>query len=190
MEFHRKYIALAKMNRYFKKFGLDCFLLKVRLSCIIWSVTILFIIGLIHFILRHYQGEMNFNPRKGSLWSNSFFSDFQEIGRCQRSINFQVIIGGPLATIFHSLVPPFSKLIDKPLTSLKNQEFFIIMPRLTPRRHNCVQLLSSVLCACSELYVLFKWDPLFLPHKRIICCLEFRFFCGYKTFRPFSCPLQ
>ena len=31
-----------------------------------------------------------------------------------------------MASIFHSLVPPFPKLIDKPLTSLKNQEFFII----------------------------------------------------------------
>lgn len=24
----------------------------------------------------------------------------------------------------------------------------------------------------------FKWDPFFLPHKRIICCLEFRFFAA------------
>ena len=51
------------------------------------------------------------------------------LSRWWRSINFQgtqVIIGAPLASIFHSLVPPFPKLIDKPLTSLKNQEFFII----------------------------------------------------------------
>ena len=70
-------------------------------------------------------------------------------------------------SIFHSSVPPFPTLIDKPLTcnAEQNQEFLLFF-YWAPHHH-------------------FKWPFFFLPlHKRIICCLEFRFFATTKLSDP------